>query len=400
LLRRGVDTKVAGLVVVVIILLAALAAVLAFPQTKEQEATNTSTSTATTTTTITRILGSISTTTTTTVIRNTTTITSFGAQSIGLITAFNFTLGGPASSYSSIAVGGSKVYVSGPNVTAIDPNDNTIAVIPTHGGVSAIAADQENGMVYANNESCSSPCTQSLLVINGTENRIVGTINLGQGIGAVAVDYLTHMVYAVSQVPATLYVINGSTDSLVTKVTFPGNQFPNYAPGVAVNQFKDVIYVPVCELSLECAPTTLYEISGANDSIVAQVPIQNVGFGGPDAIAVDSENNMVYLTEINTLISINGSSGVETQNAVSALDLGCSGLAIGFDDDIYLACSPAPGIPSFIVMDGSGRIIDSFTQSGSPSAVAVYSGIPTSAVFVLNKNGYLLEILRTVQYLP
>jgi DNA-binding beta-propeller fold protein YncE len=392
-------------------LAAALGTILVEPQLIAQPVTQTTTLTATATassiqtltstatsliqTTLTSTTTSVSTATSTST--TTETLTAFGTPSIGVITDANITLGKPDPSLGGVAADDltNRIYVAGPsNVTVISGDNNSIVgAIPIHGGATSIAVDLGTGGVYANNASCALKCTQSLFVINGTSNQVIGSINLGQGVSGVAVNYVTNMVYALSDVgPVALFVINGTTNALVANVSVPSSPqgFPTAMRGVAVNQFTNMVYVAACVESIVCDPTTIYVINGTTNSIVAQVPIEG---GMSLAMAVNSNTRTIYVTIGDALVSINGTTYAETSANVSALPLSCQGLAVGFDNDIYLSCSPEPNIPSFIIMDGSGRIINSFTQDGSPTRVAVYEGDGSAGVYVVNQNGYVLSVL-------
>ena len=124
---------------------------------------------------------------------------------------------------------------------------------------------------------------------------------------------------------------------------------------------------------------------------MARIPIQA---GIPNAIAVNPNIGTIYVTAENQLISINASTYAVTDNDVSISPLNCS-VAIGFDNDVFLSCTAMTDMPSFIVMDESGSIINSFTQSGSPAGVAVGDG-----VYLVNQNGYVLLVLYSPPTLP
>ena len=368
-------------------------------------ATSTRTSTATATATVTSTSTSTATSTTTSLSQSTTTVTEFGTPSIGVITADNITIGKPNSEFRGVAADDltDMIYVPGPsNVTVISTDTNSVVgAIAIKGGSSLVAVNPQTNMIYANNYSCfTASCTQSLDVINGTSNQLIGTIDLGQYVNGIDVDYNTNLIYATSILPGSLYIINGTTDALVAKVAFPGSpQGFSSAWGVAVDENTNMVYVPTCISTLVCAPDTVYEIAGATGSIVAQIPLRESGI--PLAIAVDSYTDTVYVTmQGSALVSINASTNAETVNIISALSLSCYGL-VTTGDEIYLSCSARPDIPSFIVIDAENNaIINSFTQAGSPMDVTFGYGFPRAAIYIVNQNGYVLAVLSTSSTLP
>jgi len=290
------------------------------------------------------------------------------------------------------------IYVSGPNVTEIDAsNDKVVGAIPTPGRSSSIAVNPSTGLVYVNDENPCQNCTQGLFVINTGSRSVIGasmirSINLEQYVSDIAVNSRTNMVYASSFGRTSLFIINGTTNAVVANVSLPGG-FGTLAPVVSVNQFKNTVYVAACQgNSLGCSPTNVFAINGTSGSIIAQVPIE--GGGEPLAMAVNPYIGEIYVTIQNELISINGSTYAETTDDVSALPLNCQGLATNFSNDILLSCSAMPDIPSFIVMNEGGSVINSFAQGGSPMGVAV--GVDPEAVYLVNQNGYVLVVL----YIP
>jgi len=373
-------------------------------------ATSTRTSTATATSTVTSTSTSTTTSTTTSLIQSATTVTEFGPPSIGVVTAANITIGKPNSEFRGVAADDltDMIYVPGPsNVTVISADTNSVVgAIAINGGSSLVAVNPQTNTIYANNYSCFiTSCTQSLDVINGSSNQLIGTIDLGRYVNGIDVNYNTNLIYATSLLPGSLYIINGTTDALVAKVSFPVSQggFPVAAWGVAVDQDTNMAYVPTCPTTLVCGPDTVYEIAGATGSIVAQIPLAGEAQSGmPLAIAADGATDTIYMTMPDSvLVSINATTRAQTVNFISALSLSCFGLAIAYPDEIYLSCSARPDIPSFIVIDGENNaIISSFTQAGSPMGVAIGYGFPRAAIYIVNQDGYVLAVLSTSSALP
>src|SRR6185369_9262257 len=70
---------------------------------------------------------------------------------------------------------------------------------------------------------------------------VVATIPLGQSPSSIAVNSQTNIVYATTQFPTTLKVVDGATNSLT--LTIPLNSIFLPPSGIAVNSTTNRIYV-------------------------------------------------------------------------------------------------------------------------------------------------------------
>ena len=246
-------------------------------------------------------------------------------------------------------------------------------------------------LVYVNNDTCP-PCSQSIIVINGSSSKQIGSVNLGTYIDGIAVDPNTDTIFATSADSGSLYIVNGKTDSLLGTVTFPGS-----AMTVAVNPNTNTAYVPVCTQSFACTPAYVYVVNGGSRSIITRVPIDL-----PFAIAVNPATNMVYVTTSqNLLVSISGATDQITANTqLSAYSLECRGLAINSEsNEIYVSCGARVDLPSFFIVDGSnGNILNSFVDNNSPMEVAYDSN--NSLIYLADGSGQLLSLMSTEILLP
>lgn len=246
--------------------------------------------------------------------------------------------------------------------------------------------------VYVNDVSCS-PCSESVIAINGTTGRQAGAVDLG-GVFAngIAVDPDTDTVYAISADSGMLYAIDGASNSLVDKLALPGPAF-----GVAVDPNTDIVYVVACTsplVSVVCE-TNLYAINGSNLSMTDMGPVD-----GPEAVIMDTATNTLYETSGSTLISINGATGASTVTLLSAFPMSCYGLTVDpLYNYVYVSCYYSHQVPSLFILDGSNdQVLNSFTGAGSPSAMVFSAG--TDSAYIIYQNGYVLNLVSTYIPLP
>ena len=312
-----------------------------------------------------------------------------GAPSIGAITVGNISIG---KSLWGLAVNPStnEIYATNSDFNVISVITNNVTTVPVQGGSLYVAVNPKTNLVYVNNDSCG-PCTQSISVISGSTDKVVGGINLGTYVDGIAVDPATDMIYASSADSDSLFIINGVTDALVANVALPGS-----AMMVAVNPSTNTVYVPICTTTFVCAPAFVLAISGSSHAILSKVPIDL-----PFAISVDSQSNMIYVTTAqNLLVGINGNTNKVTDTKLSAFSLQCRGVDVNSaSDEIYVSCSAQQGLPSFFIVDGSNsNILNSFVDNGSPMGVAFDSG--NGMIYLAHSNGYVLVLKSTQILLP
>jgi len=137
---------------------------------------------------------------------------------------------------------------------------------------------------------------------------VVATIPLGQSPSSIAVNSQTNIVYATTQFPTTLKVVDGATNSLTA--TVPLNSIFFAPSGIAVNPTTNRIYV-------DDFVHGVVVLDGATNAIVAPIflPI------GAVEIAVNPVTNLVYVgnKEEHTITVIDGNVNSPTENAVLAV---------------------------------------------------------------------------------
>lgn len=207
-----------------------------------------------------------------------------------------------------------------------------------------------------------------------------------------AVDPNTDTVYVISADNGMLYAINGASNSLVNKLALPGPAF-----GVVVDSNTDIVYVVACNsplVSVVCE-TNLYAVNGSNLSMTDMGPVD-----GPEGMTVNTVTNTLYETSGSALISINGATGASTVTLLNAFPMFCYSLAVDpLYNYVYVSCYYSHQVPSIFILDGSNdQVLNSFTGAGSPSAM-VFDASSDSA-YIVNQNGYVLNLVTTYIPLP
>lgn len=98
----------------------------------------------------------------------------------------------------------------------------------------SVAVDETTNTVYFTNGASDN----TVDVLDGSNNTVTTSIPVGPGVGPLAVDPLTHMVYMASG--KNLAVIDGNTDTLSTTLALA-----NYPGGVAINPAANLLFATI-----------------------------------------------------------------------------------------------------------------------------------------------------------
>jgi DNA-binding beta-propeller fold protein YncE len=315
---------------------------------------------------------------------------------IGGATAANITVGGSPSS-AAIDSSTNLIYVTnGQNLNVISGGTGKVVGNITLGAslLGLLAVDAQTDTLYLNNGSCP-PCSASVIALNGTTGKEVASVDLGVYVDGLTVNPDTGIVYAISADNGMLYAINGTTNALVANVTLPGPAFH-----LAVDPNTNTVYVAACTsstISLACT-VDLYAINGSTLSLTDMGPADADASG---TMAVNPVTNILYIVSGNTLVSVNTTTRAPTFTLLSAFPMSCNGLALDqLDNYIFVSCDPrTQQLPSLFILNGQdNQVLNSFTVSGSPAGV-VFDGGAGSA-FLVDQNGYVLQLLSTYAPLP
>lgn len=226
-------------------------------------------------------------------------------------------------------------------VSVIDGATNVVvATIPVGSFARDIAVNPANGNVYV---SVSFP-VNSVVIINGTTNKVVGTpIPAGINPDHIAYDSANGNLYVTSTGDNIVTVINDTTNAVV------GTPIPvgNAPAGIAFDSINGKLYVT------NNGNNTVAAIDGSANTVVATIPVGS----RPGDIAFDSANGNLYVinTGDNTVSVISGS----TNKVVGTpIPVGNGAEQIAFDstngnlyvtrhdDNVVSVISPSAPFPS------------------------------------------------------
>lgn len=137
---------------------------------------------------------------------------------------------------------------------------------------------------------------------------VVANIPLGQTPSSIAVNSQTNMVYATTQFPTTLKVVDGATNSLTATIPLNSIFFPPL--GIAVNPTTNRIYV-------DDFVHGVWVLDGATNAVLAVINLPI----GVEKIAVNPVTNLVYVgnREERSITVIDGNVNSPTENSVIAV---------------------------------------------------------------------------------
>ena len=168
------------------------------------------------------------------------------------------------------------------NVTVISGATNTtVEWVPAGNGPYGVAVDGLNGFVYVTNTNGRANATLS--IINGTTNTVAKTIPIGDNPMGLAVDDRNGDVYVADDEGSNVQVVNGTTNTIVTVIGISAP--PLHA---AVDEANGYIYVT--------DTNNITVINGSTNQIAGYIPSSG-GLTGPEEVAVDTHNALLYATE-------------------------------------------------------------------------------------------------------
>jgi YVTN family beta-propeller protein len=199
---------------------------------------------------------------------------------------------------------------TGPQFIAVNPNTNTIyaasydsntvsiingtrnrivgsiAIGDADSDVASdVAVNPNTNTIYVANydSSAFSVIDGTLSVINSTTNSVMGSIAVGSRPTSIAVNPNTNTIYVASYDSSTVSVIDGTTNSVMGSPIAMEGASPT---SIAVHPTTNTIYVASYD------SRTVSVINGATNSIVEEVPVS----GTPSDVAVSPTDNTIYVT--------------------------------------------------------------------------------------------------------
>lgn len=216
-----------------------------------------------------------------------------------------------------------------------------------------------------------------LFALDTVSMRVVGSISVPAQ--AVAYDSVTNMIYVCQEGANGLYVVNASTLELATivgsTVELPGS-FDYSGAAVAVNPVTNTVY--------EATNGTLNVIDGSTNKISATVHVSEF----PDAIAVDSKTNTVYVAnhDSRSVSVIDGG----TNQVIATIPVGVDPNGVAVNPNTNMVFVSDSGNDSLVVIDAAtNKPLYALPTGAGPSGVAV--NVATGLVYVSDE-GAIAEI--------
>lgn len=257
----------------------------------------------------------------------------------------------------------STINVGGwPTGVAVNPNTNLVYVTGTISKTSANGSSVNGG----------------LSMINGSTNKVVATVAVGNGTDPVAVDPSTDRVYEADTGLSAVSVIDAATGQDISTVTVG-----NSPDGIAVNPSTDMVYV-ANEFS-----DTVSVINGSTNGVIATIPVGP----NPMAVAIDPSTNVVYVGGFGSPnhISVIDAS---TNGVVATVNVGAPlGLAVNPSTDMVYAASFFARSVSVINGSTDAVVADIPVNSSTdfPGGVAVDPN--TNTVYVANRDSGTVSVI-------
>jgi YVTN family beta-propeller protein len=189
------------------------------------------------------------------------------------------------------------------DVRVIDGETNTLATsIAVPGAVwsgGEVGVNPNTNLIYVSNEA------DTVSVIDGETNSVVGTVSVGDSPRGVAVNPVTNRIYVANNgvLDHTVSVIDGETNGVVTVSV-------GHRPwGVAVNPNTNRVYVANCS-----GDHTVSVIDGETNSVIATTRAWSACRG----VAVNPNTNNMYVSGSERVYVIDG----ETNRAVVTVAVG------------------------------------------------------------------------------
>jgi YVTN family beta-propeller protein len=175
---------------------------------------------------------------------------------------------------------------SGNTVSVVDGTSfKNLDTITVESNPSAIAVNSTTNMVYVVNFGA-----QSVTVIDGTTNAITATLSGGSG--QIAINTVTNRIYILDARGSqndNVFVLDGTNNAVVGSLQIGGN-----ASSVAVNTKTNTVYVT--------NGLTLVAIDGSTNKVTGSIPVPSAPIADPahppiagtTAVAVDETTNTVF----------------------------------------------------------------------------------------------------------
>ncbi|QJX80356.1 YncE family protein [Priestia megaterium] len=303
-----------------------------------------------------------------------------------------------------------KVFVTNrdsQNISVVNANTNTlIENIPNPNGphrpLFGIAALKGTRKVYVCSDRSDGDTERGgLFVIDAVTNKV---IKMFEGIvgnfSSVATNPITKLVYVYSDF--RLVIIDGNTDTIINTIPISINLVNALEVGpnaIAVNSKTNKIYLTGPTKSAAILPLTNYLIvlDGATNNKITQFSL-NQGPAGPASglefpsyISINENTNKIYIANnfLGTLSIING----DNDSLITTLNLGNRAFSVAVNvntNKIYVGCRAIVNnsfVSGYFVIDGNSNTIINFVRTGVGAVNAMIADPKSNRVYAADTFG-------------
>lgn len=257
---------------------------------------------------------------------------------------------------------------TGPWGIAVNPITNKIYVTCT-------GSDYPYGRLPPNAIAVQLPILGKVFVIDGNNQNVVTSIEVGMNPRNIAVNPVTNMIYVTNENSKSVSVIDGQTNSVVKTISVRSQP-----AGLGLDTVSNKIYVTNTE------DDSISVIDGVNNEVVDTIHLENIY---PLQMTVNENTNKVYVTDgiDDTVIVIDGT----TDKILESIQAGLSTQYIAVNkvtNKIYVSGPSA----TLAVIDGtSNKIINTVKIGEGSSAIAVND--VANRIYVTNKNFNTISVI-------
>ncbi|MBU5444797.1 fibronectin type III domain-containing protein [Paenibacillus sp. MSJ-34] len=243
-----------------------------------------------------------------------------------------------------------KIYVTskeGNSLSVIDGETNEVTSTVDLGCIPrALAVNLQTNKVYV---TCSGNVVK---IINGETGNLRKSVSVGNYSEAIAIDHAANRVYIATS--EGVLVINGDSDAI--KSTIPYN---DYFAGIAVNPITHKIYATGLSSRL------VLIIDGEREAIVNTVSVQSK----PKNVVVNPVTNKIYVTSIDGVTVIDG----DTNNSLGtlAVNIGEGDVPLVVNPVTNKIYAGSMSKEKVFVIDGTSTDISRIGTGNNPRSVAI-----------------------------
>lgn len=282
-----------------------------------------------------------------------------------------------------------KIYVanlSSNNVSVIDGTNNKVVATITVGDEPyGICVNPVTNRVYVTNYF-----SDNVSVIDGTNNSVIATVAVGFEPWGICVNSTTNKIYVANYGSNNVSIIDGTNDSVVATISVGGSPC-----GICENPITNRIYVA------NSSSNNISIINGMNDTVIQAIKVgQN-----PEFIAINPQDSLIYVSCYDAggvWVLKDDGIGVEEnpkniKNQDTKLEIYPNPIIHSISIQYYI---PAKAKVSLNICDITGRtvrtLVNSQQEKGNYSIKLDTKGLPTGIYFTTLQTGNYKETKKLI----